>query len=335
MFARTCFICHRQSELRTCHVCFTINFCSDHSQEFYKYHIISKCRDLLINLNCKINLMNLHNRTDVISFCIPLDDIKSSSNTLDFIGMHVYPEDKIWTTKPWATDLLTFRDYYYYYYYYYSDIISNPLTLYYGMQDANLLHFLLKPLCVVHVIFPFYDFIKWLAIWEVFSHLLHNEVQEIIIIFLSSDITFKSLKLNTCDTCKSSERSITIQAYSLLYEIYVSKRNYRRPHIIVAFHGKHNTILTRERLAAIQNQDCPLLLTSVSLVEAERLRTCISDFLGVPSRIIKNRFGGLAPHQALDTGDIIYFNQYLIVCENLKNSNETTFQCSTSRDCTG
>lgn len=324
-FARTCYICHRWFDVYTCGSCYSANFCHEHAQDFLKYHHTSKCKKLLIYLNCKINYANTRGRNlETLKFYEFPEDIKCSSNVLDFIGLNVHFENENWSAKPWTTDLLSLRDYNY------SEHISYPLALFYGLQDANLVHILSTPVCVIHVILE-YTYVAWLLLYDVLFHLLGHEVRKIVIIFISQFILewpSPSVLLDTCSTCKLNKKILILHTFPFCYENYVCSTDYRRPNIVVSF-NKGAKRWTRACLTALQDQNCPLLSTFATLYQAKTLTNYIKNILGVEQPCIrKNRFGSLFPIKSISCpDDVCYRNQYYVIYERLKVINEP----STSR----
>lgn len=321
--AKTCYICHRWFRLRTCQSCFSANFCSNHIEEFYKYHDASKCRELLVHINFKITCLNINSlRSELLDrlfFYMLSGDTKCSTNIIDFMGVHIHSKNPNWIAKPWTTDLFSFRDYVY------TDCLSHPLTLYYAMRDANLLHLLSRPVCVIHIIFSEYNCLLQSSFWEILFHLLGHEVRKIIIIYVSQyfvEPLDQYVQTPICDTCASHQKILFVQTWNLCYENYVFNTEYMRPNIIISFNAEENK-WTKECVTTLRDQDCPLLLTFMSLHQTRNVIDNIDSILGVPRPHVKqNGFSSLVPLFNFTYYDLCYRNRYLAIYKKLKNSNE-------------
>ncbi|XP_014469158.1 PREDICTED: uncharacterized protein LOC106741543 [Dinoponera quadriceps] len=270
MRAKSCFICHRQANLRACGICFSANYCSRHSEDFHRYHR-SICKELLVALNSCI-LMGITKQSmkfkKVSNFTwsneCPL-------NMLEFIGLYLHRNNRIWATNPWTIDLFKVNDFKY------STYASDSLTLYYGMKDANLVHLLSKPVCVIHIVHPRIVCKSFFQAWELSLHLLCPDVQKIIIVLIGSELSFRSRTLKMCAECRARKKSIIIEYYPKMYENYVVCTEFRRPN----------------------NQNCPLLFTTLFKWETEQLVTNFYNVLGTttqPLLVTKNRFSSLIPN---------------------------------------
>lgn len=319
MFPKSCLICHRQTGLRACYVCFSANFCSDHSIDFHQFHR-SDCKELLVSLNFALTIIGCQLNRKLLQFYVFPDKFRRPSNTLEFIGLYVHPRNELWTT-----DRMSAVDYYY------SEYISDPLTLYHGMLDARLIDFLSKPVCVVHILNTnLFSPPAYLA-WEMLLHLLCNKVQKMIIVLRGSVRNIESNKMETCAKCRLKKKVIIFENYPMLYKNYVLSTAYRYPDVIVGFQPQKCDI-TIDSLMILQKQDCPVLFTTALQFKAEQLATYINDTLNTvqPLLIVKNRFAGLMPRRNIDAEGVYYSNNHLIVYKNLRRSNELTHSRSLS-----
>ncbi|EFN75377.1 hypothetical protein EAI_06161 [Harpegnathos saltator] len=331
LLAKSCLICHRQHKVRSCDKCYSANYCSDHRRDFLIYHNPS-CEKLLISLNYNITLVNCMSHLSNTFYLFPAKTRGTPSSMFDFIRLYSHFGDRKWAVRPLTTDLLSLFDYFD------ATYVTDPLTVYYGMQNVNLVHLLLsKPICVVDVISPIGENIEILLSWELFLHLLNDKVRRLHITFRSTEKTvetMESYRVNICSKCKSRKRVLTFRIYPMLYENYVFNTKYKRPRVIVGFHLRLS-YLTEDCLTALQHQNCPLIFTTPSLITAKQLVTRINDVLGTdvrPLLIIKNNFDGLLSYMNFGIDSVCRRNNYLVIFKNLKDSNEPAQGCS--RSCT-
>lgn len=315
--AKSCLICHQQTELRVCNICFSANFCPDHEQDFYRYHTQSTCKELLTSLNVSIVstiLAGVSRGLDIDWYFHP---IRWSVHIHNFFRLFGSPKYRIRIRHLWRKESLSFFDYVS------SDQASNALSLHYGMQVTNLLHLLLTPVCVIHLVVNGYTQSALYA--ENLLHLLFYYVEEIILVVMNRNVKFETFQIkNLCSKCKSHKKIITVQTCPLLYQNYVFYKTYRRPNMIMLSQPNYNDI-TKDFFTALQDQNCPILLTAKSQYLAEQIVIKINDTLNMitrPVSIIRNRFNSLMPRKCSDCGTVFYLNFCLIIYENLKNSDD-------------
>ncbi|EFN75375.1 hypothetical protein EAI_06159 [Harpegnathos saltator] len=316
LYAKSCLVCHRQTELTVCRGCYCVNFCSDHTEGFEMYHS-PHCMLLKIYLNLHLALMVIAVPPiyENISVFPPEREERSLSNMRDFLGFCIYQEDERWAGKPWTDDLLLVKDYNY------SVLLSEPMTIYYGMEDANWIRKLLKPVCIVHVIFSIPMAGTEVLVWEILLHLLFSRVQRLVIVFIEQDTSIAIGEVELCERCKAHEKRIDFERTSLAYEEYISGMEYERPNIIVMFQARV-TKFTRAFVMEAKHQRCPLLITTESEEKSDQILRTIHRALDAGNARLsiyqgENRFRSFVPIKAFRNEGVTYYNRYLVILEDL------------------
>ncbi|XP_032685258.1 uncharacterized protein LOC116850743 isoform X2 [Odontomachus brunneus] len=87
IFAKSCYKCHRQINLKPCIICFSANYCDDHQMLFNLEHK-DICKELLLILNINIACM----KSNLLHLCLSkleftkFPDIRPYHNMITFIN---------------------------------------------------------------------------------------------------------------------------------------------------------------------------------------------------------------------------------------------------------
>lgn len=310
MFARSCFICHQQTNLYTCMMCHSANYCIDHIEAFNNYHSFT-CKELLLCLSLDIELFRGLGST--IKFTKFPDECRSFTDMDTFVKQYVQRTHISREVDDWNVPE-----------YFYSDYTSGPLTLYYGMQDANLLDLLEVPdTCyVVHVIDAKHVDRQYISAWEILLHLLRN-IKVLRIVLIGSELHNECNDVHLCSKCNNKTycQRLCFESHHMLYHNYVASELYKRPNVIIGFLTDFNNAETwSESILKLRDQDCPLLLTTKSRLKAEQNINKIKEVLGTscsPSYHDINKFGSRRPWRDIETDYVYFRNIYLTMYQNL------------------
>ncbi|XP_014469170.1 PREDICTED: uncharacterized protein LOC106741554 [Dinoponera quadriceps] len=262
IFARSCVICHRQTDLHACLTCFSANYCTEHEEDFKRHHSAT-CRKILLGLNLDINFPQgfLH---PIILNMFP-DERRPVTDMLTFVRelIHVQPNVTGNIEPVWHWSALD---------YFYSDYASDPLTLYFGLRGADLSHFpnITTSAFVVHITAAYSMHKDCLPAWELFIH-FSPHIKNLKVILIGQELQTEYNVINLCEICTRKGKSFSFECHSTLYHIYVSDVAYPRPNVIIWFQA--NLTLKKECVELISKlwgQGCPLLLTTKSQFTAEQ-----------------------------------------------------------------
>lgn len=310
LFARSCCICHEETDLSPCTVCFCVDYCAAHRYSEFP-HDCEKLQEWLytemrtINVNPVPMYRPLHHfpRNQV-------DDIES------FYETYMLPAKNVQWNIP---DLV------------YSDYVSGPLTVYHGMRLASLFEGepSAKGSYVIHIIETTEVDVVNLPSWEIFLHFF-NKPTKLSIIMVGSELAPELEntygKLPTCAAkCRDFGHELHFEYHRMLYNEYASCVSYTTPNILVGFHVKFaNGQTWKQFIASLQRPTCPLILTARSKVNGKRyvkrVQSALSDDVKADVKTVinrPNRFKACRLHKDYVNQRVFYRNQHLIVYANL------------------
>lgn len=306
-FAKSCLICHQQANLRTCTKCYSANYCIEHVEQFATDHSLS-CNDLLLYLNLAIKFpYHIDLTKTFVDFPCenrPTTDMISFIQQYYSLGLHIK------NPLTWMIGR-----------YFYSEYASSPLTLYYGMKDANLLHFLNKQCYVcVHIIAA--DLLEkvFVSAWEFLLHLLPN-IKNLNIVLIAPELNNEYNSTEVCSRCVYRCQTVHYQCHSMSYDNYVDSELYESPKVIVGLQVDFNDGQTWSQLISqLQNQYCPLLLTATSRFKLQQNKNKLEEILGSPLNFAYhdvNKFSSISPTRDSESGGVFFRNQFLTLFPNL------------------
>ncbi|XP_032676958.1 uncharacterized protein LOC116846789 [Odontomachus brunneus] len=308
MWSKSCIVCYQQAELRVCQRCFSVNYCNEHVEIFNRKHGEAKCDQFMLLLNINIETIS-GNTTDLSYKFLSFVNAKSHfEEMLEFCleFMIMQKRDLDWIAKDYVL----------------SDYLSEPLTVYSGLKRINLLNVLQESCPVIHIISINSIGRNSAATWEILLHLL-PEVLQLIIVLIDPELTYSSKKYELCYWCKMEKRTLYFVTIPVIYYKFINsfEKCNKNPNVIVGFHVKLNESDTWSKsIEMIQNLSCPLLLGFSCKQEAQKSITKIQEVLETnikPTFNQRNHFGGLAPHRDLDTDDIYFRNEHLLIYDRL------------------
>lgn len=311
MLANSCLICYQQSGLYTCDTCYTANYCGEHTEQFKKEHDkVCDSLTLWLNLELPDNNVDSINALQLKFMRFPEHD-KSFHDMNTFITQYVMIKTDV--SPVWSlSDYIC------------SDYVSGPLTLYYGMQNANLLHCLKTgSTCIIHVIAANTVDRNGLAAWEILLHFLPN-IHMLIIVMIGPKSRLESGVHNVCQSCTINQKKFIYVCCTMFYYDYLSSGIYKQPNMIVGFQPLLKYGLAwPQSIKAMQTRNCPLLLTEDKRAKTERDVNAIQRVLGSeikPIYFSLNKYMSQKPNRCHN--HVTYRNKYLIIYETLHNLSE-------------
>lgn len=317
MYANSCYMCHRRSNLYTCEQCCSFSYCANHASISSIVHNPTICKLLLLTLKLDIKSLDpfvwkiIH-----IKFTTFPSKKKRFTNMKSFCNRYFQPQrgDQHWCL----------------YDHIFTNCVSEPLTLYTGLQTTRLF----RPetetnIFNIHIIAANHINKQHFPVWELFLHLL-TKSKKLIITMIGPELQYKIIRHNVCSLCKMAKKKLVFKFFPLLYHDYIVSDDYSQPDVIVGFQAELGAQFYEktwsQSIKAIQTQNCPLLLTAQSLDKAQKDINKIQKVLGTSVKPVletKNKFSSYRPYRDFETGLIMYRNTYMIVYKNLNNSNDS------------
>ncbi|EFN75402.1 hypothetical protein EAI_16815 [Harpegnathos saltator] len=309
-FAKLCFICHQQTGLYSCKKCLSIDYCLEHKEEFEQHHKQISCNLLILWLNLELSNVQYESTASLsLKFIkFPDNDMRPFDKMAKFIEEYVQDKKGVWNVLD----------------YIYTDYVSGPLSVYYGMSQAELSDILLtRSISIIHIIKAEAVERNGLPAWEILLHLFPN-IKVLIVVLVGTDLQFEFSTQEICPRCNYNKKKFIYECCCMLYSDYMANPMYGRADLIVGFQV-FETVLWDEYLRIMQSQKCPVLLTipieSTSLTEIAEIQKVLGRDV-CPVINIKNKFRSLRPYR--DLKYIYYRNSFVIVFKTLKNTTSVT-----------
>ncbi|XP_032677171.1 uncharacterized protein LOC116846887 [Odontomachus brunneus] len=303
LFAKSCRICHLQDNLQViCRHCLYGNMCSDHILLFQKDH------------NCA-------NRRQC--FMLDISQAKQDPNkrVLGKIDSYIDP-DTIYDTESFLQLWMREAEVLQFFHLEFTDYFSRPLTLFYGLRDANLLRNMpLRTTLVIHIIDGSFNDINSLLAWEFLLHQC-GPAAKILIIMIGPDLQEKCHDIELCDICLSQERTLQYKYYRNFYHDYVVSRDLQPPHVIIGFNAEFSDAeIMTSTIQAVRRQNCIFLLTTKSEYKAKEYINKIQKILDrsalIPVISTKNNFVSWRQYRNHENNYVFCPNHYLIIYVDL------------------
>ncbi|EFN82502.1 hypothetical protein EAI_00207, partial [Harpegnathos saltator] len=253
-FARSCLICHQHTGVYSCKKCLSADYCLEHKEEFEQKHKQTSCDLLILWLNIELSNIQYESKASLPLKFMKLPDNDGPFNDMaKFIEEYVQNEKGVW----YALD------------YIYTDYVSEPLSIYNGMNRAGLFDILLtESICVIHVIAAGPIQRNSLSTWEILLHLLPN-IQVLIVVLVGTDLQFEFGIQEICPRCVCNKKKFIYECCCMIYSDYMGNPIYRKANLIVGFQAELgcDTIecnLWDKCIQTMQSQGCPVLLTNIN-----------------------------------------------------------------------
>ncbi|XP_014474153.1 PREDICTED: uncharacterized protein LOC106744171 [Dinoponera quadriceps] len=303
-FAKSCYTCHRQVNLRTCPKCYSHNYCVAHAAMFENNHK-KYCSTLMISVNLDIG--HLKSTSILLTSCkfIELDrDIKGMDS---FISRFMDCKRSIGNEhEPWL-----FQDYVC------SDYASGPLTLCHVMAETGMSYQVTGPESVIHIITGGSLERHYLSAWEFFLHIF-RQIKKLTIVFAGPGLRDEYNNIDVCLKCRAKYgQQLFFETHDMSYDKYVDDiKLYKRPNIILAFQAEfYYEPKAEEILKAVKHQDQTLLITSTSQNNLQKNMDTIDRLLNLSAfgsslGIFFNNFSSFRPWRDYLTGSTHYRNAF-------------------------
>ncbi|XP_043254971.1 uncharacterized protein LOC122398816 [Colletes gigas] len=309
-FLRSCTMCHNWNtkELVDCHNCPSTSFCTRHKNDTMHKNLCN-----LLKLCFKLNMASILHEKEI-------PEIKRSYHTKHINlppNMKYFIKDYIEAQK--SPNLLIEEETIIN-----AELLTRPLTFLYAAQKLG--YFLKKKDIIIHIIAANAVEINGIELWEILLHWLPN-VTVATIILLGPELSPGSISINLCKNCQCSSKQLEIQMQDTLYENYIECDSYMKPNFIIGYNAgihecediKSQNDTWTHSLQMIARQNCPLILTSYTLSEAEKEQIRVQEILGRDVKCTyfeQNPYSSIRPYRDFETEGVYYQNQYIIIYEN-------------------
>lgn len=305
LFAKSCSTCHLQNNLQViCRRCLFGNMCSDHSLSSENEH---NCDEIRTTLDLDI-IQAIKESNEKV-----LGETDMNIDTSAVCDMESFIQHYIQNGENPTLQFIHFQ---------YVDCFSRPLTLFYGLRDANLLRYMpLRTTFVIHIIAGSFNDINSLLAWEFLLHQC-GPAARILIIMVGPNLQERCDDIELCETCLSHEKKLQYKYHRMLYHDYVVSTSHQRPHVIIGFNAEFSDAeIMTYTIKAVQRQNCTLLLTAKSKSKARKHIKKIQKILFMPALIPvinrKNKFVSWRSYRDHENDNIFYPNRYLIIYTDL------------------
>lgn len=310
-FPRSCVTCHDQNIkiLEDCSNCPNISFCIKH-----KDNIIHKKFCNLLKLCFNLDIISITYNKKIPRIKIPhhTNHINLPQNIKNFIDCYIEPQKDLQISMVEETIINT-------------EYLTRPLTFLYAIQKLQ--YFLKDNNIIIHIIAANMIDINGIELWEILLHWLpYTTMAKIILI--GPELSIGSISMNLCKNCQYNNKRLSIQICDTLYESYANSNSYMKPNFIIGYNAgiheyedfKSENYTWKQSLKIIAEQNCPLILTSYTLTEAEKEQIRLNEILNNYIKCTyfeQNPFSSLRPYRDFETEGIYYQNQYIIIYKNL------------------
>ena len=310
LYPRMCNICYSNDlkQLKVCSNCLCVSYCSEDHKEKDKDRHSKDCSELKVCFEIDKSLLEAVGFGD-IPFSDPVPhDFPVSSSCMDTIKQYSYSlSENLGSIEGRVL----------------SDIMSPPMTV---VQMIYSLGLHSKDTLSIELVGAGEFEMQYFEKWEQLLHWLPL-VEKFKLTLVGPDVAGYKSNLNLCETCLSRNMDFQIVYAPQLYHHYVNAES--RPDIIVAFNaGFTENIQSRvkdtwkDSILEMLKQNCPVLVTSYTLKEAENDLAHVKSLVKDSNTIIecqKNLFSAGKPLQDWEFHDdetfpqVYYKNYYFFV----------------------
>ncbi|XP_025157985.1 uncharacterized protein LOC105181079 isoform X2 [Harpegnathos saltator] len=315
LFAKSCRICHQQVQLRSCKICQSDYYCNEHEEEFLNEHTREHCRKLMFQLNLDIISLWI-DKADPCIGQLTFTRFSDSRQQRNIRGMNSFITEYMYVRPNAQSDRQGWKSFEYIY----SDYLSGPLTFYYAMKKANLLHLLNINLSefVVHIITSSYLGRKYVDPWELLLH-LRPSIGQLTVVMVGPTMQASNGNIRVCNRCQKEYygREHKYEIHSMTYLNYTKTPSYKQPNMVISEDFLKEAV--GDFIKIINKIKCPFLLAATSETKGKAYIKMNKKLLHIePIYNGRNNFKSLRPWRCLTTGSVYYRNVYLIVYHNLK-----------------
>lgn len=311
-FLRSCAVCHNRNlkALEDCANCPSASFCAKHTNDtVHKQvcHLVKLCYDL--------DAVAIIHKKKIPEIKIPhnADYTDLPENIKDFIDSYIELRKDSQISLQEEMVLNT-------------EYLTRPLTFLYAIQKLE--YTLEGNTMVIHVIAANILDLEGIELWETLLHWIPS-IKAWKIYLIGPELSSGAVPINLCNDCQHNEKELSVETHGILYETYANKNSYVKPNVIVGYNAgihecedlKSENDTWRQSLKIIAKQNCPVILTSYTMVEAEKEQTRLNEILNCNvkcSYFLRNPYSSLRPYRDFETEGIYYQNQYIIIYKNLE-----------------
>lgn len=311
-YARSCDICHKETNLEICEECFSIDFCEDHVIEKAEHDECTRLKKWLYFEMQAINVITIPEWQTFHDF-----PVRSNVEDMDsFCRTYLLPMKN----APWSTADIA-----------YSDYASWPLTLYYGLKEASLFNIAWQQDCyVIHILEANNVDRRNLTSWEILLHTFRKPMKLIVVLIgrnLAPELEDMCGLQQICwEKCMPIGHQFYFQYFRMLYEDYVSSSFFTAPNVIIGFQVGFKIEQWLKFNRTIDHLFCPVILTSNTESTAQENARDIKSIVNCNLELViqeENRFQSFRPYRDHVTGRVFYFNKYLLIFKNLNSLDES------------
>ncbi|EFN78388.1 uncharacterized protein LOC105188739 [Harpegnathos saltator] len=310
-YEKSCLACRTNINLTdTCPSCLSANSCSDHALKDFPHD----CENLKICM--QINMMHV-SHPEIFEYQRMLPRFSHIMESATFDNMVSLIQQLFYcdgNTPSWSLAHIC-----------YTDILSKPLTLFYGMRRANLFYNSHIKLFAVHIIVNDIEILRSLQTWEFLLHIL-GEYKILIVIMIGRNIPASQTgAVEVCEDCNKYLRELQYECWHMSYVEYTNSAFYRKSNVVVAFDAKFMQEISGRTILTLMDEKSPLLITTGELFEAEQNVRKIQQVLGsslTPIIYERNRFASYQPHRNHDSRFVYFPNYHLIIYSSLVSAND-------------
>ncbi|EFN86872.1 hypothetical protein EAI_01800 [Harpegnathos saltator] len=299
LFAKSCYICFQEFDLRVCEMCYSAYYCEQHKQQFQIKHN-KHCWDLMFCLNLEMRHAGTKLHYD---FSIFPNGTKYIDDMEGFMKNYYYLDTipKSWSSKA----------------YIHTDFVSTPLTVLYGIISAevNVLN-MNGHQYFVHIITSSYLEAEYAAAWELFLHTLY-QIKQLTVVIIGLECKFEGKYFDLCNKCNSYGQSLKLEFSPMLYHKYINRPLCKKPNVIIRFDVDLKDETTLIDIFSTPNMNCPYFLLATSKSVAKENKTTMKELLNLqPAYNEQNKFRSFHPWRDFQTGSVYYRNNYVTIYPN-------------------
>ncbi|XP_017883579.1 uncharacterized protein LOC108627055 [Ceratina calcarata] len=311
-FLRSCTVCHDRNlkALEDCDNCPSASFCTKHKNDTVHKkvcHLTKLCYDL--------DAISIAHKKETPEIKIPYSTNYTNlpENIKDFIDYYIELQKDPQISL--QEDMIINTEY-----------LTRPLTFLYAIQK---LEYVLEGSTMnIHIIAANMLDLDGIELWEILLHWIPN-IKTWRIYLIGPELSSGVIPINLCDNCQHNKKELLIETHNTLYDTYANKNSYVKPNVIVGYNAgihecenlRSENETWRESLKIIAKQNCPVILTCYTLVEAEKEQTRLNEILNCNVKcayFLRNPYSSLRPYRDFETEGIYYQNQYVIIYKHLQ-----------------
>ncbi|XP_054011724.1 uncharacterized protein LOC128894191 [Hylaeus anthracinus] len=311
-FLKSCAVCHNRNvkELKDCPNCPNASFCTKHKNDTMHDNIC-----YLLKLSFTLDMALILHKRKIPELKVPYrtGHVNLPQNMKYFIKEYIKAQKD--PNLSMEEEMMVNAEY-----------LTRPLTFLYATQKLQ--YFFKEENIIIHIIAANAIEIDGIELWEILLHWLPNTTM-ISIVLIGPELSPGSIPINLCKNCRYNGRQLAIEMQNMLYENYTTGNSYVKPNFIIGYNaGIHECENFKSEmdtwtytLRMITKQNCPLILTSYTLSEAEKEQIRLEAILDRDVKCTyfeQNPYSSLRPYRDFESEGVYYQNQYIIIYKNFR-----------------